>query len=67
VIAIVNVTKEHDPVGLNDYELRINREVIAKFSHVRSEGLGMCLRLAALAADEAEVQRKLRLYSYNEG
>ena len=33
--------------GVCEYELRINREVIAKFQHDRRTGLEACLRSAA--------------------
>lgn len=52
MIAIVNVTKGGIKPGLNDYELRINSQVIAKFQHVREDGLAKCLEIAAIAVKE---------------
>lgn len=53
MISIVNVSKEDAPlVGINEYELRINSEVICKFEHNRRfRGLSQCLRDAADAYD----------------
>ena len=58
MIAIVNVgPMTDDPGGLRNYEVRINREVICTFQHYRCDGLAMCLRLAALAAQRVERAR----------
>lgn len=57
MIAIVNmgfVNSEDDFFGEANYEVRVNREVIARFSHTRSDGLSECLRKAAAAVDEAK-------------
>lgn len=51
MIAIVNISKKVGP-GMQDYEIRINREVIAKFKHRRSDGLAKCLYLAAQAVND---------------
>jgi len=56
VIAIVNVSKRVGP-GMQDYEVRINCDVIAKFTHRRSAGLARCLELAAEAVRKAETER----------
>ena len=55
MIAIVNVTpqSEYDPAGVSEYEVRINRYVVARFRHSRPKGLAACLRAAAKAVDEA--------------
>lgn len=53
MIAIVNVTEEPTPTGVNKYEIRINRDVVATFDHVREDGLAECLRKAARAVDAA--------------
>jgi hypothetical protein len=57
MIAIVNVSDPYDPLGVNDYELRINHEVIARFKHRRTEGLTVCLQEAAKAAERAKWER----------
>jgi hypothetical protein len=54
VIAIVNVSKNPSAFGVHQYELRINTRVIAKFEHVREEGLTVCLQKAAQAAECAK-------------
>ena len=56
MIAIVNVTPrdEYDPSGVSRYEVRINRDVVARFQHPRPNGLAACLRAAAKAVDEAQ-------------
>lgn len=54
-VIISNISRHNDTRGLNQYEVRINRDpVIANFEHVRSEGLAACLRRAADAVDAAE-------------
>ncbi len=51
MLAIVNVTKD-DHQEVDDYELRVNRRVIAIFHHKRSyNGAAQCLRDAADALD----------------
>lgn len=57
-IVIQNIT-ERDGLGkygsgVQSYELRINRKVIAKFIHTFEAGLGACLQAAAKAADDPE-------------
>lgn len=47
MIAIVNVSKKPTPTGPNDYELRINQNVVCTFTHKREEPLSRCLRRAA--------------------
>ncbi|MFZ2403700.1 MAG: hypothetical protein WAW41_01085 [Methylobacter sp.] len=54
MISIVNVSKRLRPVGVHDYELRINGRLIAKFQHAREEGLAECLKKAAKAVDMAK-------------
>ena len=50
MIAIVNIgPHDDDPTGWRNYEVRINHEVIATFTHKREHGLARCLRLAAAA------------------
>ncbi len=54
MIAIVNVSENPSPFGVHDYELRINREAVAKFQHKREDGLTVCLQKAAAAAEKAK-------------
>ena len=55
MIAIVNVGpyNDADPTGVRDYEVRINRDVVATFRHRRSDGLSVCLRHAAGAVERS--------------
>lgn len=52
-IVITNVTEPPDDHGENSYEIQIGPHVIARFHHVRQDGLGDCLRRAATAIDKA--------------
>lgn len=54
MIAIVNITPENKPFGENNYELRINSEVITTFNHNREDGLAVCLKKASIAAEQAK-------------
>ena len=55
MIAIVNVSPPNAPVlGPNEYEVRINRQVITTFTHERKiNGIAQCLRDAADAVDKS--------------
>lgn len=55
MIAIIN-TGEFDEDGRSRYRLQINDKLIAEFAHLRVDGLGACLRLAADAADRAHFE-----------
>ena len=61
MIAIVNVSTHDDMFGVNEYELRINQRVIARFEHVRQEGLTVCLQKAAKAAEKAKWEEAARM------
>lgn len=54
MIAIVNISPEGTPaIGVNRYQVRINKQVICEFDHYRNpEGLARCLRDAADAVDK---------------
>ena len=68
MIAIVNVSTHHSPIGWHEYELRINAKVIARFRHKREEGLTKCLERAAEAAEKAkwmEEKAMIDALSYN--
>jgi hypothetical protein len=58
MIAIVNISPKHTPAhGLNQYVLKIDRDVICHFQRVRTfDGLAQCLRAAA---DAVELQQSL--------
>lgn len=60
MISIVNVSTHADLYGINEYELRINRQIIARFEHTRSEGLAACLQKAAAAAEKAKLDEVAR-------
>ena len=53
-IIITNVSEHDDLEGENDYVLRINSREIARFKHIRKDGLAECLRRAADAAEASE-------------
>ena len=57
-VIITNVSTHNDLEGPNEYVLKINQKVIGRFTHVRSEGLGECLRRAAEVADQAAREAK---------
>lgn len=63
MIAIVNVSENPSPFGVHDYELRINREVIAKFQHKREDGLTVCLQKAAAAAERAKWENAYAMFA----
>lgn len=43
-----------DTFGVCKYQLRINQQVIAEFEHSRPDGLTVCLKKAADAAEKAK-------------
>lgn len=58
-VVITNVSEHDDAEGVNSYVVRINHQpAIARFDHVRSEGLAVCLRKAADAVDAALLGEK---------
>jgi hypothetical protein len=62
MIAIVNVSPDAPVTGINQYEVRINRRVIAKFEHFRHlDGLAQCLRDAADAVDRSVCAEQLEV------
>lgn len=59
MIAIINIGPHtDDPMGERNYEVRINREVIATFKHVREDGPSKCLRRGA---DAVDAKRRMEL------
>lgn len=52
MIAIVNISKKPVEKGPHVYEIRINRRVIARFTHNREDPLYECLLKAAGAVGE---------------
>lgn len=60
-IIIQNVSEHPEPNGVHEYELRINRLLIARFEHRREESLAVCLRKAADAAERAEREKQKQM------
>lgn len=56
MIAIVNVDKNVRDEGPHQYELRINRTVIATFMHNREDTLDVCLERAAEAYRKKKIK-----------
>ena len=58
MIAIINIGPHDnpDPTGWRTYEVRINHEVIATFTHKREHGLARCLYMAAAAVVERRME-----------
>lgn len=63
MLAIVNVSPEDAPLtGLNQYEVRINRRVIATFEHDRQYGnAAQCLRDAADVVERCNAEQEKAL------
>ena len=53
-IIIQNVSNDTSPFGEHEYEVKINAEVKARFTHLREEGLTVCLRKAMEAVERAK-------------
>lgn len=52
MIVIINVSEEYKDGGLQQYEVRINRDVICRFEHDKKvSSLAECLRDAARAVE----------------
>ena len=62
MIAIINVSKKPPISGENEYEVRINSTVMAKFKHKRTDGLTVCIQKAAFAVEKAKWEKLNRLY-----
>ena len=65
MIAIVNVGPhdDPDPTGWRNYEVRINHEVIATFTHKRDDGLVRCLSLASEAVLKKQMDDYARVFT----
>lgn len=63
MLAIVNVSQEDAPTtGVNQYEVRINKRVIATFAHDRQYGnAAQCLRDAADAVEKCRSEHHAEL------
>jgi hypothetical protein len=59
MIAIINIGggDANDIMGWREYEVRINRDIICKFMHRRSDGLSVCLQKAANAVETKKWQQ----------
>ena len=65
MLAIVNVSPDDAPnTGINQYEVRVNSQVIATFEHDRQfDGAAQCLRDAADAVEKCSKAKKELLQS----
>mgnify|MGYP001157018008 FL=1 len=63
MLVIVNISPEDTPnQGVNQYEVRVNDNVLATFEHERKpNGAAQCLRDAADAIDKAHSDRVDRI------
>ena len=43
------------------YHIKINANIVTEFTHLRSDGLAMCLRRAADAVDKYEAEKFVRI------
>jgi len=60
VIYIKNISSNE---GINQYEIRINNQVICRFEHdKKASGLAQCLRDAADAIEEKRFKDKVEMY-----
>ena len=53
-VIIQNISLHIGKDAISQYEVRINRELIATFQHYRGDGLEACLRRAADAVAETK-------------
>lgn len=53
-IIIQNISTTPSPIGEQRYQLRINQRVITEFTHVREQGLTVCLQQAAKAVEKTK-------------
>lgn len=54
MISIVNIDHNPREKGMHLYEVRINRDPVARFTHLREDGLVKCLERAAIAVSWRE-------------
>ena len=66
MICIVNVDENVRPNGPHKYELRINRMVVATFTHDREKPLRDCLLAAAVAAEDKGPNHKFSQPRYDD-
>lgn len=64
MIKIINISKNPQRGGRNQYALMINNTEIAEFEHVYEEGLAGCLRKAADAAEQIQLSEISDLMNY---
>jgi hypothetical protein len=60
-IIITNNGDVKTPDGIHEYTLRINRDYVCSFKHLRERGLSACLRAAADANDERNRLAELKM------
>lgn len=62
-VIVTNVSAHDDLTGPNDYVVRINNgHVLARFTHVRADGLAACLMRAAEAVASQNEGRELGVH-----
>lgn len=65
MIAIINISTHNDRIGENTYRLQINKLIVGEFTHIRNDGLAVCLEKAAECARDAEkMERNKWLKAY---
>ena len=60
IIQNMGACKGEGPMGLHNYELRINRRVLVKFTHRRDRGLVACLMTAAWEFTSQELMKTIK-------
>lgn len=58
-IVITNVSRAG--VKRCRYHVKINAKIVTEFTHLRSDGLAMCLRRAADAVDKYEAEKFMHI------
>ena len=58
MIMIHNISKSYSKSGWQQYEIKINHEVICTFSHKASEGLAKCLAKASAEVYKTKQKKK---------
>lgn len=61
MIEIVNISEQIDHNGENEYEVRLNNVVKARFKHKESEGMVVCLRKALEAVTRTKMMTAAEL------
>jgi hypothetical protein len=64
MITIQNVSKVLKQFGMQDYEIRINGNLIATFKHKREDGLGRALFEASKAVERPKLSNVKSIKSF---